>query len=67
MSEPVKWECHLGHTRRAMECPACGEMAVPGWTAKLEHWRWYRGRTSSKRVRALVDAHLAALEGEPDA
>jgi hypothetical protein len=40
--------CVLGHTRQAMECPACAEEA--GDVPSLEHWRWYRNRTSSKRV-----------------
>lgn len=49
--------CVLGHTRRAMECPACGEAAT-GEAASDEHWRWYRSRTSSKRIKALIDEHL---------
>ena len=48
--------CALGHTSRAMECPACGEAARE--TAPPEHWRWYRGRTSSKRIREAVDVIL---------
>lgn len=52
--------CILGHTRRAYECPSCGE-AVTGQVASLEHWRWYRGRTSSKKVKALIDQHLQAV------
>lgn len=49
--------CSLGHTQRSYECPACGEAAT-GQTATDEHWRWYRGRTSSKRVKVLIDEHL---------
>ena len=49
--------CALGHTQRAYECPACGQAAT-GQTASLEHWRWYRGRTSSKRIKAAIDEHL---------
>jgi hypothetical protein len=49
--------CVLGHTQRAQECPSCGEAAT-GKKATLEHWRWYRTRTSSARIRALVDEHL---------
>lgn len=56
--------CFLGHTRQAMECPACGEAAHPGKVAKIEHWRWYRSRTSSKRIRAAIDEHLAILIAE---
>lgn len=52
--------CELGHTQRAHECPACGE-AVTGDPASLEHWRWYRGRTSSKRIKALVDERIKAM------
>lgn len=59
--------CILGHRQRAYECPACGEEAT-GEAATLEHWRWYRGRTSSKRIKAAIDAILAArgpdAEGE---
>jgi len=51
--------CFLGHLRQAMECPACGEAAQPGWKAKPEHWKWYRGRTSSKRIKAALDAYFA--------
>lgn len=52
--------CYLGHTSRAYECPACGE-TVTGKKATLEHWRWYRKRTSSKRIKAAIDAHLDGL------
>lgn len=52
--------CVLGHTKRAMECPSCGEAAT-GEKATVEHWRWYRTRTSSKRIKDLIDKHLAAL------
>ena len=55
--------CVLGHTRRAYECPSCGEVATPGVKATLEHWRWYRGRTSSPRVKALIDEHLKEMAG----
>lgn len=44
--------CALGHTTKAMECPSCSG------TDDLEHWKWYKTRTSSKRVRALVQAHI---------
>jgi hypothetical protein len=54
------FRCALGHTRRAYECPACGEL-VTGEAASLEHWRWYRDRTSSKRIRALIDERLAEV------
>lgn len=50
--------CSLGHTQKAYECPACAEAA--GETPLLEHWRWYRGRTSSKRIKALINQRLAA-------
>ncbi len=53
--------CSLGHTQQAHECPACGEAAT-GVKASLEHWRWYRSRTSSKRIKAAVDAFLAEAE-----
>lgn len=52
--------CELGHSQRAHECPACGQ-ASTGQTASLEHWRWYKGRTSSKRIKALVDARIKAM------
>lgn len=52
--------CVLGHTQRAYECPSCGEAAT-GEKASLEHWRWYRGRTSSKHVKALIDTHLKGV------
>lgn len=49
--------CVLGHRRKAMECPGCAEAngseASPAW------WRWYRSRTSSKQVKAAIDARLA--------
>lgn len=46
--------CALGHTRKAMECPACSG------STDLAHWRWYKSRTSSKRIRAGVQAYLDA-------
>lgn len=69
MSDPIVLKmrnvvCVLGHTQRAMECPACGE-AFTGLTAKPEHWRWYRERTSSKRIKAALD-QLLALRAEND-
>lgn len=45
--------CVLGHTKKAMECPSCCDSKDAAW------WRWYRGRTSSKDVRAKVAAVLA--------
>ena len=51
--------CSLGHTHQAMECPACAE--AKGETTSVEWWRWYRGRTSSKRIKALVDEHLRTV------
>ena len=59
MSEDTT-RCWLGHSYRAYECPACGELAVPGTVATEEHWRWYRGRTSSKRIKALIDMRVPA-------
>lgn len=50
--------CELGHTQRSYERPACGEAHTIGEKASLEHWRWYRGRTSSKRIKALIDKRL---------
>lgn len=44
--------CELGHHVKAMECPACSG------TEDLAHWRWYKGRTSSKRIKPLVQAHI---------
>lgn len=54
--------CVLGHTQHAYECPSCGEVAT-GNKAPLEHWRWYRSRTSSKRVKALIDVYIASGRG----
>jgi hypothetical protein len=51
------WRCMLGHTRRAMECPACAELG--GASPQPEtSWRWYRRRTQSKRIRSLIDERL---------
>jgi hypothetical protein len=47
--------CELGHTQKAMECPACSG------SDDLAHWRWYRSRTSSKRIKALIDTHMHDL------
>jgi hypothetical protein len=49
--------CALGHARIAYECPACTE-AHSGNVAPIENWKWYRNRTSSKRIRALVDDYI---------
>jgi hypothetical protein len=51
--------CILGHSQRAYECPSCGEAAT-GEVAPLEHWRWYRTRTSSVKVKARIDEYLSA-------
>ena len=48
-----------------MECPACGE-ALTGKKASLEHWRWYRGRTSSKAIRDGIDAYLQAAADDSE-
>lgn len=53
--------CALGHTRLAYECPACSE-AKDGKPASEEHWRWYRSRTSSKRIKERIDSRAAARE-----
>lgn len=58
--------CALGHTQKAYECPACCEAAT-GQQAPPEHWRWYRGRTSSKRIKALVDEAIKARGPGADA
>lgn len=50
--------CWLGHTWRSYECPACGELAT-GNVATEEHWRWYRTRTSSKRIKGLIDMRVS--------
>ena len=50
--------CVLGHTSKAMECPSCCGVtpeADPAW------WRWYRGRTMSKAVKARIDEVLRAV------
>lgn len=52
--------CSLGHTAIAYECPACAE-AKTGKPVSIEHWRWYRNRTMSKRIKALVDEHLRTV------
>jgi len=52
--------CALGHTSRAYECPACSE-ALTGAKCPIEHWRWYRSRTGSKRIRDAVDRYLSAV------
>ena len=49
--------CIVGHKQRAYECPGC--TAARGTPCDLDHWRWYRTRTSSKRIRAAVTAIIA--------
>ena len=57
--------CALGHKSKAMECPACCEASsVINEKMPLEHWRWYRGRTSSKRIKALVSEEIGRRLGE---
>jgi len=34
------WRCELGHTQKAMECPACAGASDTEW------WRWYRSSTA---------------------
>ena len=50
--------CRLGHRQQSMECPACSEARGLG-EMTIEHWRWFRTRTSSKRIKAAIDQHLA--------
>jgi hypothetical protein len=50
--------CILGHTQKAMECPACSGSDDLAW------WRWYRSRTMSATVKAKVDEYLAAVVKE---
>lgn len=45
--------CHLGHKRKAMECPACSGSTDIAW------WKWYKGRTQSKDVKARIVEWLA--------
>lgn len=47
-------ECVLGHKRQAMECPACSEARGRG-EMPVEHWKWYRGRTSSITTKGRID------------
>lgn len=47
--------CFLGHTQKAKECPACSGSTDPEW------WKWYRGRTMSKAIKAAIDEHLTAV------
>jgi hypothetical protein len=49
--------CIVGHKQRAYECPGCTE--ARGTPCDLDHWRWYRTRTSSKRIRDAVTAVIA--------
>jgi hypothetical protein len=49
--------CALGHKSHSYECPACAEER--GATTTLERWRWFRTRTSSKRIRGEIDDRLA--------
>ena len=49
--------CIVGHRAHSYECPGCAE--ANGRPQDLEAWRWYRGRTSSKRIRAAVTAVIA--------
>lgn len=56
-SDTVREGCRLGHRQRSYECPGCSEALGLG-EAPVEHWRWFRGRTSSKRVKAAIDEYL---------
>jgi hypothetical protein len=47
----------LGHLRRSMECPACAELSGAEKQPE-ETWRWFRTRTSSKRIKARIDERL---------
>lgn len=49
--------CILGHRQTSLECPACSEALGLG-QRPVEHWRWFRTRTSSKRIKGLIDEHL---------
>lgn len=51
--------CRLGHRQHSYECPACAE--AKGHATTVQQWRWFRGRTSSKRIKGLIDEHLAAF------
>lgn len=51
------WSCMLGHKRRSYECPACAE-AGGADSQTEEAWRWFRKRTSSKRIKSLIDERL---------
>jgi len=57
--------CSLGHTRRSFECPACAE-THDGSPTTVDWWKWFRGRTSSKRIRALVVAEIERRSVAPD-